>query len=75
MQLPEVLAGVDVARALKDEDYRRTLSADQQQALSALKDQIELSEEDLNEVAGGSSAGCSGGGITNNYQPGPTITR
>jgi mersacidin/lichenicidin family type 2 lantibiotic len=58
MQIPEVLKGVDVARALKDEAYRSTLSAEQQQALAAFNEQSELSDEDLDQVAGG------GGGTT-----------
>jgi hypothetical protein len=54
MQIPEVLDGVDVARALKEEDYRNTLNAEQQQAIATLNDQDELSDEDLEDVAGGS---------------------
>jgi mersacidin/lichenicidin family type 2 lantibiotic len=58
MQTPEVLQGVNIARALKDEAYRSTLSAEQQQALTALSEQSELSDDDLNQVAGGATAGC-----------------
>lgn len=54
MQIPEVLKGVDVARALKEADYRSGLTAEQQQALATLSEQGELSDEDLEDVAGGS---------------------
>lgn len=54
MEIPEVLKGVDVARALKDESYRSSLTPEQQQALAAMGDQGELSDEDLEDVAGGS---------------------
>jgi mersacidin/lichenicidin family type 2 lantibiotic len=57
MQTPEVLQGVDLARALKDEAYRSSLTTEQQQALTALSEQSELSEEDLDQVAGGSGSG------------------
>ena len=54
MEIPEVLQGVDVARALKDAGYRATLTSEQQQALTGLSEQGELSDEDLEDVAGGS---------------------
>jgi mersacidin/lichenicidin family type 2 lantibiotic len=54
MVIPEVLENVDVARALKDEEYRNSLTPEQQQAIAALGEQGELSDEDLEDVAGGS---------------------
>lgn len=75
MEIPEVLKGIDVARALKDESYRATLTPEQQQALTGLGDMGELSDEDLEDVAGGSlvctnTIKCGGKGI----ESGPTIS-
>jgi hypothetical protein len=59
MQTPEVLNGVDVARAFKEEDYRASLTQAQKEALQSLLDQGELSDELLEEVAGGANTrGC-----------------
>lgn len=66
MEIPEVLKGVDLARALKDEKYRSSLTAEQQQAIASYN---QLSDEDLDEVAGGSS----GGGATYLCRP-TTVT-
>jgi mersacidin/lichenicidin family type 2 lantibiotic len=55
-----LLDGVDIQLAWKDPDYRATLSAAQQEAL--LKENPvasdELSDEQLDGVAGGTSIGC-----------------
>lgn len=58
MDIPVSLKGVDVSRALKDSDYRATLTAEQQSALSEIMNDPELSDEDLEEVAGGSTYRC-----------------
>lgn len=48
-----VLKEIDVARALKDEAYRTSLSLEAQHALQTLMDESELSEQDLENVSGG----------------------
>lgn len=53
MQTPEILNGVDVARAIKEEDYRDSLNVEQKMAIQNLVDSGELSDELLEEVAGG----------------------
>ena len=44
---------VDVVRALKDANYRATLSLDAQRDLGHLMDQHELTENELEQVSGG----------------------
>jgi len=44
---------VDVVRALKDANYRATLSLDAQKDLGSLLDQSELTEDELEQVSGG----------------------
>jgi hypothetical protein len=53
MPTPEVLSSVDITRAVKEEDYRNTLNDDQKLALAQLIEQGELSDDLLEEVAGG----------------------
>jgi hypothetical protein len=48
-----ILKGIDVARALKDEEYRAGLSSEARSALQNLMEEGEFSEEDLDEVTGG----------------------
>jgi hypothetical protein len=55
MQTPEVLNGVDIVRAFKEEDYRATLTQEQKQAIQNMINQGELSDELLEEVAGGAN--------------------
>lgn len=53
MPTPEVLSSVDITRAVKEEDYRKTLNDDQKLALARLIENGELSDDLLEEVAGG----------------------
>jgi hypothetical protein len=48
-----VLKNIDVARALKDEAYRASLSVEARRAFQTLLDENELSEQDLEKVSGG----------------------
>jgi mersacidin/lichenicidin family type 2 lantibiotic len=55
MENSGILNGVDVIRAWKDEEYRASLSEDQRAALpQSPADLDELSDEQLEELAGGS---------------------
>ncbi|MBN9389167.1 MAG: mersacidin/lichenicidin family type 2 lantibiotic [Chloroflexi bacterium] len=47
------LKGVDVARALKDEEYRASLGSEARLALQNLMEEGEFSEQDLDNVSGG----------------------
>lgn len=49
-----ILNGVDVVRAWKDADYRSSLTSEQRDALPPTPANLdELSDEELEEVAGG----------------------
>lgn len=48
-----VLKAVDVVRALKDANYRASLSLDAQKDLGNFIDQRELTEDELLQVSGG----------------------
>jgi bacteriocin-like protein len=49
----DVSKAIDVVRALKDANYRETLSADARKGLGSLMDQRELTEQELAQVSGG----------------------
>ena len=53
MEEHNVLKEIDVARALKDETYRASLTLEAQHALENLMEKSELSEQDLENVSGG----------------------
>ena len=53
MEEHNVLKEIDVARALKDETYRASLTLEAQQAVENLMEKSELSEQDLENVSGG----------------------
>ena len=48
-----VSKAIDVVRALKDANYRATLSLDARKDLGSLMDQSELTEDELTQVSGG----------------------
>ena len=55
------MSNIDIIRAWKDEEYRHSLSAEQQEQLPANPaGLIELNDEDMSSVSGGSSlhTGC-----------------
>jgi mersacidin/lichenicidin family type 2 lantibiotic len=59
MEKPAILNGVDVVRAWKDEEYRASLSEEQVAALPARPaDLDELSDEQLEDIAGGWTVIC-----------------
>jgi mersacidin/lichenicidin family type 2 lantibiotic len=62
MDNSNILDGVDVVRAWKDEEYRSSLSDAQRAALpESPADLGELSDEQLDGIAGGSAAPGGGG--------------
>jgi mersacidin/lichenicidin family type 2 lantibiotic len=65
-----ILNGVDIVRAWKDEEYRASLSDEQRAALPQSPAELdELSDEQLEDIAGGlagtGTVGCNTNGCTN----------